>query len=188
MTLRANPLTGGGSAWRSWEELGERAPDGHLAEWLRHSGSMTAALRAQCAGQFDLRVHLEAAASFSTHQVGELRAQRGLLREVVMSCDGVPWVFAQTLIPKATLDANDWLAHMGEQPLGDALFQRGDVTRSPFAYARITPDASLHGRIAHLLVPGEPAPWARRSYFSIGTRRLLINEVFLPGLASCPVS
>lgn len=184
MILPAPRRNDNDTIWRPVEGFAGEFPEGEVGELLTASGSMTGALRARCHGLFRLHVVAEKSTGLDLYQHGDLHDERGFVREVLMGCGRAAWLFAQTLIPSATMSACAWLAELGERPLGDVLFARDDVERSDFLYARIEKGAPLGVRIDDVLPGGEPQPlWARRSYFYVGGHPLLVNEVFLPELS-----
>lgn len=173
-------------SWGPWPLPGEPKPPAQTISLLRCEGSLTAALREHSDDQFSLAVVGQAEVSLDHFQSGPLRFERGIVREVVLSGAGVPWVFAQTIIPLETAQAETWLTGVGKQPLGDALFQREDVVRSPIEFARLGTGQALHDRAGELDLNGDQQPlWARRSCFFANGSPLLVTEVFLPDL--CPI-
>lgn len=176
-------VTHGAAAWTPWPHGHPHEPGGAVAGLLRCETSLTAALRDHSGDRLSLAVVRQDSGDLRKLQTGELNSARGVVREVVLSGDGVPWVFAQTLIPLATISAHPWLVKMGEKPLGDALFHHEGVERSELSFATLGPPTALHERaLALALVQGDQSLWARRSYFYLGEQRLLITEVFLPAL------
>lgn len=149
-------------AWRT--ELGERA---HLAGWLALTGSLTEALRTGCRTAFALRIHRRTEVTLPAAGADLLDLATGTpvqQREVYLSCGEDDVVFARSWIPAGTL------ADPGEYPLGDRLFEAGsDVARL---------------RLEAAPVPGAAGDtlWARRSLHRTGGGRLLVGEVFLPGM------
>ncbi len=175
-------LSAAPEVWRPRDAFGERFPAGVRGDLLATRSSMTAALRRLCDGGFRLRVVAEHPVSLDAYQRGELAGDGGTVREVLMGCERTAWLFAQTLVPEPTLAACPWLAELGDRPLGDALFARDDVERSDFLYALLDDEAPLCRRIRDVLPDARPGPrWARRSYFFVAGRALLVNEVFLSG-------
>ncbi|MFK8018116.1 MAG: chorismate lyase [Gammaproteobacteria bacterium] len=175
----------GVTRWATWQEDHPKSPAPDVAALLRCEASLTAALRAHSDDQLGLEVLREESTELAPLQAGELASPRGVVREVVLSGRDVPWVFAQTLIPLATSRAHSWLSSMGGKPLGDALFHHPDVQRSDLLFAQLASGSALYDRATEVgLVARSPFLWARRSYFFLGDERLLITEVFLPGL--CP--
>jgi len=142
--------------------------------WLTASGWLTSHLRRQCTP--DVRVEVlqggpELTADFVTDKV----------RRVILWCDDTPCIYAETAIPDGTSQTHPWLNELGDEPLGQALEIRADVSRSEFEYALITPE----------MLPADlprsatiSSCWARRSVFSIGPDSLTVTEVFLPGIVA----
>ncbi|KLV07396.1 chorismate--pyruvate lyase [Photobacterium aquae] len=89
-----------------------------------------------------------------------------LQRKVVLLGDGVPWVYARTLIPMTTLTGQERdLAELGEMPLGFRVFTDRSARRDALEIARIA--------------GGETGLWARRSRLWLNGKPLLVAEVFL---------
>ncbi|HKJ70932.1 MAG TPA: chorismate lyase [Gammaproteobacteria bacterium] len=154
--------------WRppaSW--AGELAGRAQLADWLALAGSLTEALRAACPEAFSLHIHRRltvplpaAGAELLQRPAGEAVHQR----EVYLRCGGTDLVFARSWIPQGVLP------DPGEYPLGDRLFEpSADVAR-------------LRLEAAPVAGAGGETLWARRSLHRAGGGRLLVGEVFLPGM------
>jgi chorismate--pyruvate lyase len=139
------------------DELLPGAPPA-AAAWLDEPGLLTERLRACCDGEPGLTLIAETEAPLAAEDAAVLRASgnAAFVREIELTCDGQPWVFAQTLVPQSTLARQRWLSSLGRAALG--LYHRAVRERR---------DA-----------PG--ALWARRSWFEIAGDRLLVQEVFLP--------
>lgn len=174
-----------GAIWGAWPPVVPALPDHEITRLLRCEGSLTAALRAHSEQTFGLEVVREKVLPLGDFQTGPLSPTRGKVREVVLSGRDQPWVFAQTIVPVATISAHPWVSRMGGQPLGDALFHRDDVTRSALTFAVLDDAMALAQRVNELrLNPARQSLWSRRSCFFLGSEPLLITEVFLPDL--CP--
>ena len=154
--------------WRppqAWTD--ELAGRHRLVGWLDLAGSLTNALRAACSDAFALRIHRRgrvalpgAAAALLQRPEGEAVHQR----EVYLRCGSADLVFARSWIPEGVL------ADPGEYPLGDRLFEPGaDVRR-------------LRLEAAPVAGAGGETLWARRSLHQTASGRLLVGEVFLPGM------
>ena len=122
--------------------------------------------------------------------------QHALQRDVLLVCDGVPVVFAHSVLPNQSL-RGDWrgLGCLGSKPLGATLFANPKVQRTPLTYKKLSSHHRLYQRIlryqlanhqihSQLLKLGQPL-WARRSVFSLrssnlGQTKILVTEVFLP--------
>ena len=210
-TRSRDPATGG---WLSTDDLpAEAGGNGTLRSWLLETGSITERLRRQCGDRFRLRLlgcHNSALAPDDAALLGidpepEVQA---LVREIRMCCDDRICIYARTIVPTPTLQAHPWLADLGERPLGDALTEHSPVQRSPFGYRELTPADALyrsaigvqplaegahrsHARPTQAHPNPGPAPqaqgtWVRRSLFGLAGAGLLVYEVFLPGVVTCP--
>ena len=101
---------------------------------------------------------------------GELTAEREQLpansqywlREVILYGDGLPWLWARTVIPEQTLTEEDRdLMALNKTPLGHYLFRSDRLSRD---YIQVAQCGSLWGRRSRLRLSGKP---------------LLLTEVFL---------
>lgn len=156
--------------WLPAEALGCHEADAQLRSWLATPGLLTERVRAAAGAAFRLEVFAEDA------RHGEHR------RAIVLGTRTAPWIYAETTIPDATLALHPWLGRMGEVSLGETLAAHGGVTRTGFAYARLTSDTPLVARaISHCDI-GAGALWVRRSEFSLQGALLTVQEVFLPGI------
>jgi chorismate--pyruvate lyase len=166
---------------RALEELLPAArPD--IAAWLREPGLLTERLRACCDGLPGLRVIREGEAPLVAADAALLRAPSNpaFVREIELTCDGIPWVFAQTLVPQATLERHRWLASLGRAALGERLAALEGLLRGPLEFSRLTAGDALYHRAIRDRRDPPVALWARRSWFEITDLRLLVQEVFLP--------
>lgn len=165
------------TAWRPIDELGVAAPDQPLRELMGVSTSLTQSLRERCNGRFRLRLLREYPAA----------GEAARIREVLMLCDEVPWVFAQTVMPDAIVAQNPWLSGLGERPLGDTLFERPGVERRQLRFGVLRAGQPLFERaVAGAgLTDTTPLLWARRSTIHIGSQTMSVHEVFLPDAGCC---
>jgi chorismate--pyruvate lyase len=110
-------------------------------------------------------------------------AQSTLVREVRLYCGQRAWVFARTLLPLQRLRGPVMaLTRLGQRPLGEVLFSDPTTRRLRVEVARITPRHRLFLRAtAHLRKP-PPAISGRRTLFEYRGERILVNELFLPGI------
>jgi chorismate lyase len=152
--------------------------------WLRETGLLTARISAATGRPCVVRVVAQRSDFLSGEQQALLQAPAGtcFVREIEL-CDGAtPWVYAQTLVPDATLELHPWLAELGEASLGETLAAIADLERGPTEYAALP---ALHPLTQSALraVAAEPEfVWARRWWVAIRGARLLVHEVFLPGI------
>lgn len=156
--------------------------DAAVAAWLTEPGLLTARLRTIGGERLRLSVVRQALADPAAELRTLLDAGEApcFSREIELCIAGVPWVFAQTLVPDATLRACPWLAELGDSPLGETLGALKDVTRAPFEYAELSPNHPLCARAQRELAPAERVALpARRAVVSVRGHRLLVQEVFL---------
>lgn len=167
-----------------------RVPPGmapRLRPWLNDPGSLTARIRARCA-HFEVRVLRQASARCCTDEArlfGLRDGARAVVREVLLVADGVPVVFARSLVPLSQ-GRGAWqvFRRVGSRPLGAWLFADPRVARGTLAFACLDRrDARYHaGFAAAGLAPVPERVWARRSLFRWCGRSLLVTEMFLPGI------
>ncbi|MBT8137309.1 MAG: chorismate lyase [Gammaproteobacteria bacterium] len=158
--------------WFAIADAANLSIDARVHELLGITGSLTRRLRELCGEAFRLQL------------LGERQRQqsRALVREVIMFCGERPWVFAQTVIPQTTLQANPWLSELGNRPLGDTLFHRDNVKRGGLYLAELKPGDRLYERAVRDTGLGQrPASLlARQSLIHLDVSELSINEVFFP--------
>jgi len=159
-----------------------------LAVWLRDPGSLTRAVVQACAGDFGVVVQRQDwARALPSEQrwLGASPAERCLVREVKLCCNGTPWVFARTLIPATSLRGPARrLARLRSRPLGAVLFADPCTRRLGVQLARLDARHALyHAACSHLDEERLPAAiWGRRTRFSYAGKPLLVNEIFLPAI------
>ncbi|NHH99050.1 chorismate lyase [Oceanimonas sp. MB9] len=167
--------------WR-WGSETPAAPV--LNAWLHDTGSLTRLLRRHCR-QFEVQLLSDASLrSLTPTQAELLGCDQAFCREVLLCCDGRPWVYASSLYSSATQRALPALAGLGSRALGELMFEAPDLERTPFEFARL--NATEYRRLAErtgLNAGFAPAPWARRSTLSTGAARVLVTELFLPASA-----
>ncbi|MDP1605746.1 MAG: chorismate lyase [Rhodocyclaceae bacterium] len=157
-----------------------------LHPWLIDSGSLTARIVARC-NKFQVRVLGEQRARpFSDERqlIGLPAGRHAWVREVLLIADGIPVVFAHSVLaPRDLRGAWHMARAIGSRPLGAALFADPGILRGPLTAARLTTAHPLHRHACAALGKMLPTLWARRSRFCRLDRPLLVTEVFLPGIA-----
>ena len=154
--------------------------------WLCDQGSLTARIRAH-SQQFAVQVlrqqwlrpgvdEQEALGVPSRHWVWG--------REVLLVADGVPRIFAHSLLA-GTHARGAWqlFARMGSRSLGSALFADPCIIRQPLSFRRLDRRHPLYHvalQSAGLDARHTPHLWARRSLFIRQKQPLMVCEVFLP--------
>lgn len=167
--------------------LGRAAVPGHLRSWLFDPRSLSRRLARACPGGF--RVQLLSNAwrvplASERLALGLAGRERALVREVLLNCHGEPWVFARSVMPRATLRGPQRrLAMLGPRPLGKVLFATPGMRRVRVTVSRAGHDPRMLGRCARALQAPTLDAWTRTSVFSCRGRSLLVSEIFLEAFA-----
>ena len=177
--------------WRKANTLGSVQASGNLRRWLRYPRSLTAALIAACPGRFSVRLLSQGNGRPSEDERVALKLgghSLSIVRQVHLCCDERPWVFARTIIPRATMQGEGGrLTRLGNRPLGALLFADPRVRHGQLQAARLLPGQSLLGlaldAVASDAAPVRRALWARRCVHTLESGPLLVTEVFLHSLA-----
>jgi chorismate--pyruvate lyase len=169
-----------------WRPVLRAAPRG-IIPWLTDHDSLTAAVRERCS---EFRVHvvqqgLGRALLDEAPMIGVRPVTRVWVREVLLLADGVPWVWARSVASPVDL-RTAWrdLAGLGNRSLGAALFADPRVGRGNLLSRRLD-RRDPRGRAASIRFGpdgGAAALWARRSLFYRRRSRILVTEVFAPGI------
>lgn len=161
-------------------ELRYDSPPPCLDPWLEDRDSLTARLKRHCR-IFSVRLLREwqgvAAEAGPDWQVGDIL----WYREVLLCLDNVPWVFALTEVPQATLDAGAInFKQLGERPLGELLFNNRAMKKGTLEVSR----HDHHSRAYQVALFQGQTPqgllWGRGRHFTLAGHSLRVNEIFLP--------
>ncbi|MBS1190068.1 MAG: chorismate lyase [Rhodocyclaceae bacterium] len=168
--------------WRS--RLFPAPADRRLASWLTEPGSLTARCQA-ASGHFRIRLLSQGSGRPLPDEaaaVGMQRRQRAWVREVLLECDGVPVIYAHTILPRAPRGRlAGWLAGLGSRSLGSLLFAHPGFARGAIEFRRLDRRHPLYGRADRCAGKGDAIQlWARRSAHRLGGQTVLVTEVFLP--------
>lgn len=157
-----------------------------LRAWLSDHGSLTARLKARCARfrVLPLRLGIARPNPDEVELLGLKPGMRAYVREVLLLCNGIPVVFAHSVLPQPGLRGGwNGVTRLGSRSLGEALFSDHRIERQPLAYRAVRRGHPLYDRIT---VPHADVRslWARRSLFCLYRHPLLVTEVFLPAIES----
>ena len=153
-----------------------------MLSWLLDETSLTKKLEEQCE-EFTVEVKQQLNTNTNESALSLLfpAPEQILVREVLLHCDGIANIFAQTEIPYHTLsDKQKNLANIGSESLGKFLFQDKTLKRGKIEVAEFPTGSPLHQLCDSLQQPCAHSLWARRSLFYIENKPLLVSEVFLP--------
>jgi chorismate--pyruvate lyase len=154
-----------------------------LRGWLTDQGSLTRRLKRHCPA---FRVHPTRIGRFRTSH-DENRALRlgpgclAYVREVILDCGNLPVVFAHSVVALDSL-RGPWAAvtRLGSRPLGEALFSNPRISRGHLQYKRLSRRHPLARQAIRSGIAAANLPlWARRSFFFLQGRPILVTEVFL---------
>jgi chorismate--pyruvate lyase len=156
-----------------------------LRAWLSDRGSLTQALKSRCA-TFEVAPLATGLARPNPDEytlLGIAMSTRVYVREVLLICDGVPVIFAHSVLPYPSLRGG-WnrISRLGSRPLGEALFSDHRIQRQPLTFQQLHRDHPLFRSIERQLPLTVRSLWARRSVFSLNQHPLLVTEVFLPAI------
>lgn len=150
-----------------------------LQEWLLDPNSLTAKLKQHCSN-FEVRVIGQQPGTIRSDEARWLGDdEHAAIREVILCCDGKPWVFARSVFPQRALDEQALqLGQLGNNPLGAHLFAQADLERGAIEVAKFSPESPI-GQLNQQL--GYPAQhlWGRRSCFKAAGQKVLVAEVFI---------
>ncbi|QYJ78964.1 chorismate--pyruvate lyase family protein [Shewanella acanthi] len=153
-------------------------PSNPLREWLLAPGSLTQKLK-NCCHDFEVRVlgeglHFPLEGEYPQHQ-------QVWVREVLLCLDGIPWVFARTLIPPALMSQRqaDFLG-LGTRPLGELLYSQDKFLPGRIEVAHFALSSRLAQLANSLDQPVNEDLWGRRRYFHYGHEEMFVSEMFLP--------
>ncbi len=171
--------------WGGTMEVESRISAG-LYHWLTDTGSLTARLKQQCQ-LFAVEVLTEGIYPLSKDEQEKLQLteDRGFVREVLLKLDGIPWVFARSVMSLSTLTGEQaCLSQLGNNPLGAILFNSSDMQRSKIEIAEFLPNSPVQQLASRISVCTRASLLGRRSLFLLSGKALLVSEIFLPDAAA----
>ena len=144
------------SSWKNFESVESKISKNEIRSWLLESGPITKRIKKN--GSFKLHL-IQDELSFIKQEDKDFinsTSNEIKLREVILLCNDVPIVFAQTIIPFETISNGlEQLGNLGNKPLGDILFEKDVFTKDKVVYALFeNASGSYWGRKAKYLVKG----------------------------------
>ena len=174
--------------WMPLTQLSFACADRSLYGWLSDNSSLTQRLIEHCSGKFEVRVRgqrWKAPLLSESRLLGIRAGEYAKVREVELLCNGIPHVYARTLIPKSSLTGRaSHLQGLGNKPLGALLFSDPTTRRSAIEYARLLASHRLYQWAMSSMseMERENELWGRRTLFCYAGKPLLVNEIFLPAI------
>ena len=169
-----------------WQPITSVKLSATMLEWLLHSESLTAKLKSHC-DNFRVEVLGQKVqlCQPSDACAGIREGEEVLVREVLLFLDNVPHVFARSLLPLTSLTGEQQqLAHLGEQPLGQVIFNNTKLQRKNIELASFDQQSTVVHLLKNINQPEisqySDVLWGRRSLFVIDGKPIQVAEVFLP--------
>ena len=138
--------------------------------WLHSRASLTERLIAFSGNQFKVRVLSQRWGKPLLHEANSLNIPMHLaarIREVELYCNGVPMVFARSVMPlQVFLDQRHVLANIGTRPLGHLLFKDGQMRASKRS-------VSIYSADQGAVVYGRSTP------YRYAQKEILVSEFFI---------
>ena len=175
--------------WRNYHLLNDLALSSTLQEWLLYRGSFVQRLtdfgvanaRIEVLQQDWLFPEDDERERLNINSSGDV-----FVREVLILSEDKIWMFARTVIPRATLTGKlSQLTQLKNRSLGSVLFSIPNLERSEFGIACLQPGTQWYEKISCQLaqyITIKSPLWARRSTFALQNKSLLLTEVFLPDI------
>lgn len=171
-----------GATWVSHPNIELPAP---LSHWMTDTGSLTAKLQHHTSA-FNVQVLHHGAGALSDSERSLMGVDNEIstpinVREVLLCHGQTPWVFARSLIP--LVDTLDAYHGIGDQPLGELLFNDPATDIGPFQFASFSPlleKPPNNPQIPPAKPLSEASLWGRRRAFSVTNAKVIVAEVFLP--------
>ncbi len=186
--MRSNRMPAGArpNEFRRVNRLLDQQPPSAIRVWLEDPGSVTSRMRGACRGEFSLSVVAQKKARPFGQEARVLKlppARLAVVRQVLLCCAGVPWIFARSVIPVSMIrGCNRRLAHLGSKPLGEVLFALPGLVRHQVQIAPLCANPAMRQALIDAVDENPSGAWLRRSVFLLNNDPLLINEVFLSNI------
>ncbi len=184
---KAHTVRGRPSFWKPARLIQRITRSSTIQSWLNTKESLTQRLRQHCP---DLHVlvlseQTERPLLDESTALGLQPNDQAWVRCVLLQCQNQNWVYARTVIPNLSQES-PWtsLQKLGNQPLGEVLFELPSIQRTPFEF---TSQALSNWPYISEQLGAEQSQgkgYARRSIFTQKGAPLLLTEIFLPGLVN----
>lgn len=164
--------------WKPTELYQRIEAPASLRDWLLDYGSLTRKIRSVCPNM-QVRVLSEKWQRPLLDEAKILKLssnQSAWIRCVLLECNDKPLVYARTVIPNCHI-GNPWfrLKQLGNQPLGEVLFQLPAIERGEFEITCV----AQHDWPGLVSKYPTSFSFARRSVFYQNRKPLLLTEAFL---------
>jgi chorismate--pyruvate lyase len=170
--------------WRPARRLHRSEIPEKVWHWLLDKASLTERIIGACPGRFRVQVVHQKRGRVMRNEARTLNMRastHAIVRQVQLVCGEIPWVYARTVIPPATLHRRlRRLMRQGSRSLGSTLFSDPSMKRGEVEVTCLTASDELYGSVTGGLSRKPETIWGRRSVFRLGGKPLLVCEFFLP--------
>jgi len=174
-------------SWSQTKDIDLSSASDAAKDWITTESSLTVRVK-ELGIAFSLEVLNQCTLPLSPQLQNVLSTKdtSALFREVLLKQANQPLVYAQTIMPTSTVTGTEtMLAELGNQPLGQVLFQSPQAVRGDIEFAQVGETEQLALFIEQQLQqPMHQPTFIRRSKFMLNQKPLLVCECFLPALFS----
>lgn len=171
--------------WQTLDHADFSAIEKRTKDWIQCESSLTVRIK-ELGIAFNVEVLNQCHQPISDALKSKLATQdnQALFREVLLKQGDVPLIYAQTIMPESTITGTEkMLSELGNQSLGQVLFQSPQAIRSGLEFSEVVKQTELALFIEQRLEQTMLEPcYIRRSLFHLNHKPLLVCECFLPSL------
>ena len=154
------------SSWGSFNSIKDKVHNEIITSWLLEKGPITKRIKKTGSFQLNLIQDKLSKISIDDKKFINTKSEKIKKREVILLCNDLPIVFAQTIIPTETIENGfSELGNLGTKPLGDILFEKDIFVRNSIVFASFTKDSNTY--------------WGRKAKYSVKGYRFSVMEIFL---------
>jgi chorismate--pyruvate lyase len=171
--------------WYSSDQKEQSINHSDAESWICSDSSLTVKIKELgIAFSVDLLNQVNRPVSSEIQSLLAVTDNSALYREVLLKQGNIPLVYAQTIMPDSSVTGTEsMLSELGNQSLGQVLFQSPQAIRSNIEFAVVEPNSQLGQFIEQQLQqPIKRTCYIRRSIFHLNGKPLLVCECFLPAL------
>ncbi len=152
-----------------------------LWKWIRLGSSMTRMLERGFGHAIKVCVLNDATGPLLADEARLLGTRRtsAQVREVLLQAEDRIVLAARTVYIRRRRPGQGELAALGNRPLGELLFSRGEPRWLRRQFARLAPQAPAFSAMRRAAGDVRHPRWARRTVYLYGSQRLLVTEIFL---------
>ena len=119
------------SSWGSFNSIKDKVHNEIITSWLLEKGPITKRIKKTGSFQLNLIQDKLSKISIDDKKFINTESEKIKKREVILLCNDLPIVFAQTIIPTETIENGfSELGNLGTKPLGDILFEKDIFVRN----------------------------------------------------------